>query len=69
MSKRRRGLSVGAAGQAWSAHRRRRWEGAAREARERRPLPLRVGTEVQALLPERRTLSTAAAEPTTTGSR
>jgi hypothetical protein len=51
MSKRRRGLSLRVAGEAGSAQRARRREGAGREARRPRPLPVRIGSPLQGLLP------------------
>jgi len=68
MSKRRRGLPVRDARQARHAHRRRE-QRAAREAREQRPLPLRLRSAVQEVLPQQRPLSTVAFATTTSGSR
>ena len=59
MSKRRRGLSLRVAGEAWPAQRARRRNGADREAGQQRPLPLRIGSALQELLPLERPLLTA----------
>ena len=68
MSKRRRGFPVRDAREARRPQRQGRREGAPRTARQRRSVPVRVRTTLQALLPQRRPLSTARAAPTTSGS-
>jgi len=60
MSKRRRGFQLRGPGQARGAHR-PWWQGAEREARAQRPLPLRLRQAVQTLLPDLAQLSSIAA--------
>jgi len=69
MSKRRHGLSLRAARKARNAQRPGRREGAAREARQQRLVPVRLRPQVQEVLSQRRPLSTAPFVATTTGSR
>jgi len=59
MSKRRRGFQLRDPGQAWAAYR-PWWQGAEREARAQRPLPLRLRQAVQTLLPDLAQLSSIA---------
>jgi hypothetical protein len=68
MSKRRRGYPERDARQARAQGRPRR-QGASREARPQRPLPVRERLAVQAVLPQSRVVSTAWRDTTTSGKR